>query len=101
MEAGIAGSGSPRAKSFLNVGVKFIPGETQIPNRPYGIGAIFHRGYISNPVDQGSGHFEWVDDKSISNDGPFKSVGGNVSDQVKLMDRTTKDPNFIEFRLIV
>lgn len=98
MEFGLTGSGSPRAKSFLDVGTKYNIGD-KLPNKPFAIVSVSHRGYVSPNKKEGSGHVEIVDPSSITQNG-YNSIGGNVSDQVKKMGRNY-DRFFIEFRLIV
>lgn len=98
LEFGLQGSGSPRAKSFLDIGTTYNIGD-ELPNKPFAIVAVSHRGYINPNTKEGSGHVELVDPQSIT-ESRYSSIGGNVSDQVKSMNRTY-DKFFIEFRVIV
>lgn len=98
LEFGLQGTGSPRAKSFLDIGTTYNIGD-KLPDKPYAIIAVSHRGYLSPNKREGSGHVEIVDPESITKQG-YNSIGGNVTDQVKAMNRTY-DRFFIEFRVIV
>lgn len=98
LEFGLQGSGSPRAKSFLDIGTTYNIGDN-LPDKPFAILAVSHRGYVNPNVKEGSGHVEIVDPYSITKDG-YNPIGGNVSNQVKAMNRTY-DKMFIEFRLVV
>jgi uncharacterized protein (TIGR02594 family) len=100
LEVGLPYSDSPRAKSWLSVGMSVSLDDVlkMQPNKNYGLVAIYHRGQVSRNENEGSGHVNIVD--SVAANGTFTTIGGNESDTVKLGRNSVKDRMFIGFRLI-
>lgn len=94
MVAGIKGTNSAMAKSFLKWGKKIALREAR--KNLGNVIAVFHRGETSKDLE---GHVTVVE--SISEDGKYIiGIGGNQSDCVKSQKFRIDDWRFIEFRTI-